>query len=197
MMMDGVPGVRAAEKVRPLSLSGKSTQPRGGDRRPAGAGRGHQLKCGQGTRTTHLGGHPLIVGDRHRQGGIAELTQGCDSCGAGFCAPPPGWGSCRCGRRVWPPAAGSRRSRGTPGALRRLEHRPPQLRAALARQIPRCAFVSRGVHGDIEPGETHQLIGTVKPAGIADLGPHDRRAQPAHPGGCGCSPTPTTPRVGY
>jgi len=43
MMMDGVPGVRAAKGVRPLSLSGKSTQQRGGDRRPAGAGRGHQL----------------------------------------------------------------------------------------------------------------------------------------------------------
>ena len=76
MMMDGVPGVRAAKGVRPLSLSGKSTQQRGGDRRPAGAGRGHQLKCGQGTRTTHLGGHLLGFGDRHRQGGIAELTQG-------------------------------------------------------------------------------------------------------------------------
>jgi len=75
MMMDGVPGVRAAKGVRPLSLSGKSTQQRGGDRRPAGAGRGHQLKCGQGTRTTHLSGHPLFFGDRHRQGGIAELTQ--------------------------------------------------------------------------------------------------------------------------
>ena len=33
MMMDGVPGVRAAEEVRPLNLSGKSTQQRGGDRR--------------------------------------------------------------------------------------------------------------------------------------------------------------------
>ncbi len=75
MMMDGVPGVRAAKGVRPLSLSGKSTQQRGGDRRPAGAGRGDQLKCGQGTRTTHLSGHPLFFGDRHRQGGIAELTQ--------------------------------------------------------------------------------------------------------------------------
>ena len=31
MMIDGVPDVRAAEGVRPLSLSGKSTQ-RGGDR---------------------------------------------------------------------------------------------------------------------------------------------------------------------
>ena len=75
MMMDGVPGVRAAKGVRPLSLSGKSTQQRGGDRRPAGAGRRHQLKCGQGTCTTHLSGHPLFFGDRHRQGGIAEFTQ--------------------------------------------------------------------------------------------------------------------------
>jgi hypothetical protein len=54
MMMDGVPGVRAAEEVRPLNLSGKSTQQRGGDRRRAGADRRHQLKYGQGTRTTHL-----------------------------------------------------------------------------------------------------------------------------------------------
>jgi len=53
MMIDGVPGVRAAEGVRPLILSGKSTQQRGGDRRTAGAGRGHQLKCGQGTCATH------------------------------------------------------------------------------------------------------------------------------------------------
>jgi hypothetical protein len=32
MMIDGVPGMRACEKVRPLILSGKSTQQRGGDR---------------------------------------------------------------------------------------------------------------------------------------------------------------------
>jgi hypothetical protein len=52
MMMDGVPDVRAADGVRPLILSGKSTQQRGGDRRAAGAGRGHQL-YGQGTCATH------------------------------------------------------------------------------------------------------------------------------------------------
>jgi hypothetical protein len=74
MMMDGVPDARAG--VRLLSLSGASTQQRGGDRRPAGASRGHQVKCGQGTRTTHLSGHPLFFADRHRQGAIAELTQG-------------------------------------------------------------------------------------------------------------------------
>jgi len=44
MMMDGVPGVRATKGVRPLNLSGKSTQRRGGDRNFAGADRGHQLK---------------------------------------------------------------------------------------------------------------------------------------------------------
>ena len=75
MMIDGVPDVRAAEGVRPLSLSGRSTQHRGGGR-TAGAGRRHQRSYGQGTRTTHLGGHLLGFGDRHRQGGIAELTQG-------------------------------------------------------------------------------------------------------------------------
>jgi hypothetical protein len=32
MMIDGVPDVRAAEGVRPLNLSGKSTHQRGGDR---------------------------------------------------------------------------------------------------------------------------------------------------------------------
>ena len=37
MMMDGVPDVRAAEGVRPLSLSGKSTQQRGGDRTTCGS----------------------------------------------------------------------------------------------------------------------------------------------------------------
>jgi hypothetical protein len=53
MMMDGVPGVRAVKGVRPLSLSGKSTQQRGGDRIVAGASRRHQLKYGHGTRVTH------------------------------------------------------------------------------------------------------------------------------------------------
>src|SRR6185436_13531818 len=51
MMMDGVPDVRAGKGVRPLNLSGKSTQQRGGDRRPAGAGRRHRY--GQGTCATH------------------------------------------------------------------------------------------------------------------------------------------------
>jgi hypothetical protein len=52
MMMDGVSDMRAANGVRPLILSGKSTQQRGGDRGGAGAGRGHQLKW-QGTCATH------------------------------------------------------------------------------------------------------------------------------------------------
>jgi hypothetical protein len=53
MMMDGVPDVRATEGVRPLNLSGKSTQQRGGDRKLAGAGRRHQRMYGQGTSATH------------------------------------------------------------------------------------------------------------------------------------------------
>ena len=53
MMIDGVPDVRAAEEVRPLSLSGKSTQQRGGDSETAGAGRWNQRICGQGTSATH------------------------------------------------------------------------------------------------------------------------------------------------
>jgi hypothetical protein len=53
MMIDGVPDVRAAEEVRPLNLSGKSTQQRGGDRNAKGAGRRHQRKYGQGTSATH------------------------------------------------------------------------------------------------------------------------------------------------
>ncbi|MDT5131408.1 MAG: hypothetical protein QOE41_719 [Mycobacterium sp.] len=54
MMMDGVPDVRAVEGVvRPLILSGKSTQQRGGDRNLAGAGRRHQRMYGQGTCATH------------------------------------------------------------------------------------------------------------------------------------------------
>jgi hypothetical protein len=75
MMMDGVPGVRAAKEARPLSLSGKSTPWRGGDRRPTGADRGHQLKYGQGTRTTHLSRHPSSARHRNRQGVIAKRTQ--------------------------------------------------------------------------------------------------------------------------
>ena len=53
MMMDGVPDVRAAEEVRPLILSGTSTQQRGGYRTIAGADRRHQLSYGQGTCATH------------------------------------------------------------------------------------------------------------------------------------------------
>jgi hypothetical protein len=53
MMMDGVPDVRATEEVRPLNLSGKSTQQRGGDRNTKGASRRHQRMCGQGTGATH------------------------------------------------------------------------------------------------------------------------------------------------
>jgi hypothetical protein len=53
MMMDGVPDVRGAKGVRPLSLSGKSIQQRGGDRNLAGAGRRHQRSYGQGTSATH------------------------------------------------------------------------------------------------------------------------------------------------
>ena len=73
MMMDGVPGVRAAGEVRPLSLSGKSTQQRGGDRNVPGAGRRHQLRCGQGTHATHLRQPPHALVVRQCQGGIAEL----------------------------------------------------------------------------------------------------------------------------
>ena len=74
MMMDGVPDVRAGDGVRPLILSGTSTQQRGGDRNLAGAGRRHRY--GQGTCATHgLGGHLLRFGDRQRQGGIAEFAQ--------------------------------------------------------------------------------------------------------------------------
>jgi hypothetical protein len=53
MMMDGVPDVRAGEEVRPLNLSGKSTQQRGGDRGTKGAGRRHQRIYGQATCATH------------------------------------------------------------------------------------------------------------------------------------------------
>ena len=101
MMIDGVPGRRACERLRPLILSGKSTQQRGGDRNLAGASRRHQLKYGQGTRTTHLRQPlPVAVGPRaapvrHHRGHAA-----CDSSDARFCAPPPGWGSCRCGPRA-------------------------------------------------------------------------------------------------
>jgi hypothetical protein len=55
MMMDWVPNMCGLPKrVRPLILSGASTQHSGGGSRRAGAGRGHQLMCGQGTRATHL-----------------------------------------------------------------------------------------------------------------------------------------------
>jgi len=48
-------GARRAgcRRVRPLILSGKSTQQRGGDTKTAGARRRHQLLFGQGTCATH------------------------------------------------------------------------------------------------------------------------------------------------
>jgi hypothetical protein len=52
MMIDRVPDARAGEGVRPLNLSGKSTQQRGGNRNLKGADRRHQL-YGQGTCATH------------------------------------------------------------------------------------------------------------------------------------------------
>ena len=64
----------------------------------------------------------------------------------------------RAGRRTWRPQ--------TP---------PTAARRALARQVPGRAIAIRGVDGDVEAGEAHQLIGIAEPAGIADLGPHDRR----------------------
>jgi hypothetical protein len=53
MMIDGVPGARATEEVRPLNLSGKSTHQRAGDRNTKGADRRHQRIYGQGTCATH------------------------------------------------------------------------------------------------------------------------------------------------
>jgi hypothetical protein len=46
MMIDGVPDARAAEGVRALILSGRSTQQRDGGRKIARAGRRHQLSYG-------------------------------------------------------------------------------------------------------------------------------------------------------
>src|ERR1700741_213546 len=40
------------------------------------------------------------------------------------------------------------------------------------------AFGVRGVHGDIQAGKSHQLIGASESARITDLGPDDHRAQP-------------------
>ena len=111
-------GARRAgcRRVRPLILSGASTQTAGGDRRLAGAGRGHQLKYGQGTRTTHLGGHPLLFGDRHRQGGIAELTQRVIAAAQDFAFHRQGRVLAVVGGGR--PAAGSRRSPGNRGGPR-------------------------------------------------------------------------------
>ena len=76
MMMDGVPDVRAAEGVRPLNLSGKSTQQRGGDRNTQGSWPQASADVWAGhERNAWLGGHLLGFGDGQRQRGIAELTQ--------------------------------------------------------------------------------------------------------------------------
>ena len=77
MMMDGVPGVRAAEGVRPLNLSGKSTQQRGGDRRLREPAAGISGNMGR-ARAQRIVRRPPPRGSGigQRQGGIAELTQG-------------------------------------------------------------------------------------------------------------------------
>jgi hypothetical protein len=75
MMIDGVPDVRATEESA-AAHSFREVHPTAGWRQDTtGAGRRHQLKYGQGTRATHLGGHLLGSGVRQRQGGITELTQ--------------------------------------------------------------------------------------------------------------------------
>lgn len=77
MMMDGVPDVRAYKWVRPLNLSRRSTRVRGGHRRVQGADRRHQLVNGHGQHTQRMsGGAVRDFGGRHRQGGVAEFTQG-------------------------------------------------------------------------------------------------------------------------
>jgi hypothetical protein len=60
MMMDWVPDMCGLPKrVRPLILSGASTQHSGGGRRRAGAGRGHQLMFAGHARNASLGGYLL------------------------------------------------------------------------------------------------------------------------------------------
>ncbi len=53
MMMDGVPGVRAAEGVRSLSLCGRSTPQRGGGGRRRGA---NDLEAGEDPPHTRSAG---------------------------------------------------------------------------------------------------------------------------------------------
>ena len=114
---------------------------------------------------------------RHRR-----AHAGCDSCDAGFCAATASVGFLPLsGAAAQPPVIGVIRGPAAGRALSRLERRPPQFWRALPGQMPRRAFAVRGVHGDVHPGKPHQLIGVVKPAGITNLGPHDRRTQPAHP----------------
>jgi hypothetical protein len=115
MMMDGVPGVRAGNGCG-RSFFPVSSQAAGTGREIAGAGRGHQLMYGQGTRTTHLGGHPLVFGHRHGQGGIAEFTQRVIAAAQDFSVRPPASGFCRC--RGARPTGGSRRNPGNRGGPR-------------------------------------------------------------------------------
>ena len=76
-------------------------------------------------------GHPHAL--RHTFGtALAEagvdhrrVHAGCDSSGAGFCAPWPRWGFSRCCGRLWRPASGSSRNRETRGGWRTCRPQTP------------------------------------------------------------------------
>ena len=88
MMIDGVPDVRAAEGVRPLNLSGKSTQQRGGDRSFAGAGRRHQLVMGRARAQRMVRRPPPRVGDGQRRAASPSFRS-VDSSVQDFALRPP------------------------------------------------------------------------------------------------------------
>jgi len=108
MMMDGVPGVRAAEgaaaqSFRVVHLRGRGWRQESCGSWPRASGdlwAGHAYNAFRRPPPCRRG--PASPA-RHRR-----VHAGCDSCGAAFCVRPPGSGSCRC--RGGRPACGSRHS---------------------------------------------------------------------------------------
>ena len=99
-------GARRAgcQRVRPLILSGASTQTAGGDRGPCGSWPRASADLWAGHAHNAFRRPPPSLRGPASPGRHRRAHAGCDSCGAGFCAAPPASGSCR-----YPGRAASRR----------------------------------------------------------------------------------------
>ena len=119
MMIDGVPDVRGCQRGA-AAHSFRGVHPAQGWRQDcAGAGRRHQRSYGQGTRTTHLGGHLLIcVGDPRKGGILGRFRSWLVSFRSVYGAVDRGRG------RGGAPAAQRGRTTSRPARIRRILDRP-------------------------------------------------------------------------